>query len=177
MGRNSLALLYLFSVFIIKVTDLTNEQVRELRELIKDLSFIAAHPLCFGMTTMVVIMLFRFKMKVTATLLCLFSIIFIFLCVKVGELMGELKEALYYIAAHPVLFAVLVMVHFSSGKWIIITILKITVFLFHMSKWIIVKFIKISVFLFHMSKWIIVKIIKISVFVYSMCKRILIYIK
>lgn len=150
--------MFIVVVIFIKVTQLTKAQVRELRELIQDLSFIAAHPLSVGITTTLVIILFTFKMRVSATLLGLFSVIFMFLYVKMDELMGELREAVSYIAAHPLLFGML-------------NIIKITVFFFHMGKWIIIMIINITVFIFHMSMWITVKMFQITVFIFHVCKR------
>lgn len=103
--------LILFSFFIVTVafTFVIFNQVRgmtELRELIKDLPSIAAHPLRFASMIIIVIVLFNFKLRNSTTLLCLFSIFLISLYVKVGKLTGELRDAMLNIATHPVQFGI-----------------------------------------------------------------------
>jgi len=124
MTRNSVAWLGLFSIFITTfiftvVRELIKSQEREMRKLIEDLSFITAHPLQVGMMMILLIILFSFKMKWAATLLCMFSIISISFYEKMGELMGELRETVSYIAAHPRLFMMLIVIKFIVFLWFI----------------------------------------------------------
>jgi hypothetical protein len=124
MTRNSVALLGLFSIFVTSfiftvVRELIKSQEIEMRKLIEDLSFIADHPLQVGMMMILLIILFSFKMKWAATLLCIFSIIFISFYETIGELMGELRETVSYIAAHPRLFWMLITIKIIALLWFV----------------------------------------------------------
>ena len=129
MTRNSAALLCLFSIFIIIV------------------AFIKVTDLTVGMTTILVIILIIFQIRLSPTLLCLFS--FMFLYVKLGR-EGELRGAASDIAA----------------QWLLNIIKGIELF-FHMLKLIS----KITVFVLPMGKWLTIKIFKL--FIFHMWKGIL----
>lgn len=134
MSRNSVALLGIFSVIIIifmfaMVRELIKSQEKEVRQLIEYLSFITAHPLQFGMTMILPIIWVSFNMREATTLLCIFCVILIPFCAKVGELMGEfrvggfrlgeLREAVGYIAAHRLLFGMLIIIKITAFIWFI----------------------------------------------------------